>query len=642
MSLKLKQIRLTNWKCYRSQNITFDLDSDRNISIVFGQNGSGKTSLMEAILWCLYGGDAIEKKVIKKYFHRQNEDKEPAQEMRVELNFVQENRNYFITRTAKLEPRGKELNVSVEEAVYNEDGQQKNNSREYIGALLPRSIRDFFCFDGVKIEQYARVTQTTEAKQAIEKVLGIPELRNLRYDTELALKELDKQLNRASSYRPELKQKTQAIADLDYEIVLKKSQLTKAREEERETIQIYQDVLQRASQIEDLKHQLDRLEEIEGKRSILQLKLDSAKTEVNGWMRKASIPLLLDFVQATIDDLQITTFQSTKKVVSIATLQDILKNETCLCGRCFDTESRNYILQQIEELQSLGNLADEMIAKDNLKGSLQGILSTSYASFDSLLLKRDELEEEIDDIDRQIKSLKQDTAGTNREEAAEIWKKVGMTEQKVQSIQDKISRLTREIDREEKQAESLRNEVTKLASQNKITETLSKQVTLARGLRDAANELIEWHIDRSREVITQSTSDRYCQVTNKPDEYTGVEITEDYTLGIRTVTGQLLQPDVLSAGEKEALAFAFITGLNQASQTSTPLIMDTPFGHLDALHQRKIIDSLPNLNSQVIVLATDRDFPEELLNLIRPHVAEIMKIQRLHPEEDASTIDREG
>ncbi len=73
--------------------------------------------------------------------------------------------------------------------------------------------------------------------------------------------------------------------------------------------------------------------------------------------------------------------------------------------------------------------------------------------------------------------------------------------------------------------------------------------------------------------------------------------------------------------------------------TCVPLIMDTPFGHLDQEHQKNIINSLPNLNSQVIILATDRDLPDPLLNLLRPHTTDILKIHRLAADEDASVIE---
>ncbi|MFM6403649.1 MAG: chromosome segregation protein SMC, partial [Microcystis sp.] len=81
------------------------------------------------------------------------------------------------------------------------------------------------------------------------------------------------------------------------------------------------------------------------------------------------------------------------------------------------------------------------------------------------------------------------------------------------------------------------------------------------------------------------------------------------------------------------------TGLNQITDTCVPLIMDTPFGHLDKEHQKNIINSLPNLNSQVIILATDRDLPDRLLNLLLPYTTDIFKIHRLAANEDASVIE---
>lgn len=181
-------------------------------------------------------------------------------------------------------------------------------------------------------------------------------------------------------------------------------------------------------------------------------------------------------------------------------------------------------------------------------------------------------------------------------------------------------------------------EIETLGGQNKQTVTLVKQIKLAQGLRDAANELIEWCIDDRKQTIERTTSEIHRQVTNKPDEYRGVSIADNYTLRVKTAIGELINPESLSAGEKEALAFAFITGLNLASETAAPLIMDTPFGHLDMQHKKNIVNALPNLPSQVIVLATDRDFQGDLLQQLRYNVAEILNIRR-DADEDLSTVE---
>jgi DNA sulfur modification protein DndD len=641
MTLRLKQIRLTNWKCYPSQNITFNLHPDKKIQIIFGNNGNGKTSLMEAILWCLYG-DIVPKETLKNYFYRGKDDSPPELEMRVELNFTKNEKNYFISRAAKLRLNGSTLYPVIEEPIYYEDGQIKgNNGRIYIEALLPSSIRDFFCFDGLKIEQYTRMTQTKEAKEAIEKVLGIPELRNLRDDTEKALQQLENRLNKAEGTSKDFRDKMQKLRELEEEIDIQKDQLKNAKNDEKAAVIIYQDAQERASQIESLRDKLEEINNLDKKLIGLQTQLNTLQKSIDSWLKKASIPLMINFVQEMVDDLQVTSLKSNSKTNSTAILRAILHDETCLCGRCLDQNSRDFILQQIAELElsEVSNAAKT--EKDNLRIDLQGIIrdNAKFSSYSQLLLQRDRLEDEIEEINQHIKLLKQDTKDINQDSVSKIWRKVGESEQKTKMVQERIEQLQRDIEKQEKQLENLRKEVEVLASENQTTAMLSNQVKMARGLKNATNELIEWHIDNSQKMINQVTSDRYLQVTNKPDEYVGVEVTEEYTLGIRTITGKLLNPDVLSAGEKEALAFAFITGLNQITDTSIPLIMDTPFGHLDKKHQQNIINSLPNLNSQVIILATDRDLTENLLNLLRPHTADILKIHRLAADEDASVIE---
>jgi DNA sulfur modification protein DndD len=644
MTLRLKQIRLTNWKCYPSQNITFNRHPDRKIQIIFGNNGHGKTSLMTAILWCLYGGDIVSKETLKTYFYRGKDDSSSAEEkeMRVELNFTKNEKNYFISRTAKLKVNGSTFYPSVEEALFYEDGTMKgSNSREYIEALLPKSIRDFFCFDGLKIEQYAQITQTKEAKEAIEKVLGIPELRNLRDDTEKALQELEKRLNKAEGTSQKFTDKLQQLRELEEEIYLQQGQLKNAKDSEKEAIIIYQDAQERASQIESLRDKLEEKNYLDKNRIELQPQLNNVQKDIDSWLKKASIPLLINFVQEMVDDWQVTSLKSTSKTNSTAFLKAILDDESCLCGRCLDKNSRDFILQQIAELESLEVDKATIIEKEQIRFHLQGIIrdNAKFSNYSQLLLKRDRLEEEIEEINQHIKQLNKETTGINQDSANEIWRKVGESEQKIKRSEERIERLQKEIETQEKQLENLRKEVEILASENQTTLMLSNQVKMARGLKNATNELIEWHIDNSRKRINQVTSDRYLQVTNKPDEYVRVEVTEEYTLGIRTITGKLLNPDVLSAGEKEALAFAFITGLNQITDTCVPLIMDTPFGHLDEKHQKNIIKSLSNLNSQVIILATDRDLPDPLLNLLLPYTTDMFKIHRLAADEDASTIE---
>src|SRR3989344_4456757 len=53
----IKQIRLKNYRCYKKAEIKFGLESQskRNINLATGEIKAGKTTLFNAVGWCLYG-----------------------------------------------------------------------------------------------------------------------------------------------------------------------------------------------------------------------------------------------------------------------------------------------------------------------------------------------------------------------------------------------------------------------------------------------------------------------------------------------------------------------------------------------------------------------------------------------------------
>ena len=54
--MKLRSLSLGNFRqFYGEQEITFSDDEKQNVTIVHGENGSGKTALLNAFKWCLYG-----------------------------------------------------------------------------------------------------------------------------------------------------------------------------------------------------------------------------------------------------------------------------------------------------------------------------------------------------------------------------------------------------------------------------------------------------------------------------------------------------------------------------------------------------------------------------------------------------------
>jgi DNA sulfur modification protein DndD len=641
MAIKLRSIYFKNWRCYKNQKLDFNLNNSKKIWIVFGQNGFGKTSILEAIQWCLYGSDFLGPSQLLECFNRVAIKENPELDLVVQVTFECDCSTYRISRTAYRKVRGQRPYAEPREPLFQKDGINLSDVRAHIAELLPNASKEFFLFDGVEIKRYAQRIHTKETHEAIERILGIPELRNLRHDAKRASDKFQKKLSDSEAANDEYKQLNNQLQNVREKIDNKKEQYERVEQEYNDAVKIYESSQERANQIDSLRGKLDQLKNLESKQKYFKNELNKAENQIKTAYKQASIPLLLDLVQEVADEIDSSITTTPQRSGSVAQLKGLLQADTCLCGRCIDESVRQHIRERIKQ-NSKTNFSQDALQKKELRDDLVTLSRFNPPNFNQLLSDRDRLYEEIEEVMQATDRLKEQTEGINEQEAQEIWRKVGEAKQQIQQKQSERENLTREIESLRQEEEKLYRETEELLGYGKETATLAQQVKLARGLGHAAEELIEWRTKECKETIEKRTSEIHRRVTNKPDEYTGIKIKDKYTLEITTVSGDVLNPETLSAGEKEALAFAFIAGLNLASGRAAPLIMDTPFGHLDTGHQKNLVNSLPDLPSQVVVLATDRDFPDDLLQGIRDDVAEIFHIRRLSATEDASVVEVEG
>ena len=60
----LESIKLVNFRQFRNETISFAQDQDKNVTIILGENGTGKTTFAQAFFWCLYGETNFSDKII--------------------------------------------------------------------------------------------------------------------------------------------------------------------------------------------------------------------------------------------------------------------------------------------------------------------------------------------------------------------------------------------------------------------------------------------------------------------------------------------------------------------------------------------------------------------------------------------------
>ena len=163
--MKLRSIRLKNFRQFYGETPRLDFtaaSTERNVVVIHGSNGSGKTALLNAFTWALYTeftrGFQYPDDLINKRALREAKPKDTV-EAWVEVAFEHGDWQYVLRRTAT-----KRRNDDQWEAEHDPiaslqacgtDGQWKAEARvsDAIGRILPKDLHGYFFFDGERIER---------------------------------------------------------------------------------------------------------------------------------------------------------------------------------------------------------------------------------------------------------------------------------------------------------------------------------------------------------------------------------------------------------------------------------------------------------------------------------------------------------
>ena len=60
----LRSIKLENFRQFVDEQIDFSTDPEQNVTLIIGENGTGKTTFAQAFFWCLYGETSFTDKIL--------------------------------------------------------------------------------------------------------------------------------------------------------------------------------------------------------------------------------------------------------------------------------------------------------------------------------------------------------------------------------------------------------------------------------------------------------------------------------------------------------------------------------------------------------------------------------------------------
>lgn len=622
----LRRIQMENFKIFYGKNTLDFLDGDNNVILVQGDNGHGKTTIMESIFWALYGKEKRHEKLINptfaKMINNMAQDK-GENNCSVTLNFDHDGKHYLLQRSVSTKRKSPSKNSDfTEEIKLRINGREETDVDGVITEIFPEDIAQFFFFDGETISRYAETNVSN--KETIEKALGLPYLKRAHEDAEVIKKTVEKDL-RGIKISPTIEKLEKEIESQDKKREDKAKMLGITEKilanlnTERDKLQMALDefeelkaIQERVNDLEEFGQELDKEEEGH-KESEGQFITAIPSLIVRGALRKAVEDIGNIKEQSITDRINQGRIMDQKEF-----LEHLITTGYCLCGSEFTGDSlerlkamTDALKEQLEQIRPVptdryawtqGDMADAMFRVKTLEAEM--------VNLPKLEAKRDYIDDNRRRIskalDHEHENLSAHSAANAREK--EVFDRLNKMTQDRAVYTSKRDELKDELEAIERSQLDSENQLRKeLEMQNQDTLKLSRQIDLIDRVLNTFSDIIERSAENKRKRIEEKGSKIFHEITNKPQEFLGLDIDkETFEVQVRVADGETVSTKRLSDGEKHVVALSFLGGIKESTSEGT-LIMDSPFGRLDQTHKSRLMERISDLGQQVVLLVTDED-----------------------------------
>ena len=228
--MRFDRVILKNYRQYKNIMLEFEKSLDTDIHIIEASNSVGKTNLLNALNWCLYGDEPHlandEHKLslcTESVLKEAHENGEPFCEVCVEVTGTDHDSTLKITRSVKVNSESGNIaskdNFIIEEKLVTGDTEYYENdtAKTRVEAIFPIGIREYFFFDGEQLLNYfGEKTNTSAIKDSIYSIAQINSVQEAHKHLEEIIKKYNKDIGDA---QPKLQQvfnkKEEAIKQRD-------------------------------------------------------------------------------------------------------------------------------------------------------------------------------------------------------------------------------------------------------------------------------------------------------------------------------------------------------------------------------------------------------------------------------------------
>lgn len=634
--MRLQSIELTNFRQFKDEKIQFAIDKNQNVTLIMGDNGSGKTSLAQAFFWCFYGTNSFQDKILLNRFVANNMIPNQKEMVCVRVYLEHKQEEYCVVRQQEYT---KQYNDSLkpQNSILAISKKDKNGNRTWLGTgkteslknieltntindIMPQDLSKYFFFDGEKIETLSKeISSGRKSNNFVEAVNSLTGLKATRN----ALNHLNPKLKGSVIGKLEdeyIGGSDKRIAELTEEIKKLKSEWQRADDDINSADE---SIKSNDLYIEELENKIKTYAEaanLQRTKTIRQNELKEHK-----WRKYQSLSRIYDNLNRdNLFDRFICEWPVKEALVILSnsdvsgkdipklhgdTIKYLLKQKQCICGTILEENSKEWeVLENLinylppESIStSIGNFIKRMKDKYQEKVYLLNDARSDFASILTLDEQISQCLEEIDEIDKKLNG--KDVS----REVNKLNELISKTKINTAQLRNNKSALEKRIGGFSVSIQSKETERDNLAKKSSQNASIALAKKYAEALYDKFN--VEY---TAKEIKTKENLQAYINENFKKFFNGSITLQIDDNYAVKVSVNDKFNSLETSTAQGIAVIFAFLAAIiriakeNSANETY-PVVMDAPLSTLDNQRIKIVCDTLPQIADQVIIFIKDTD-----------------------------------
>jgi len=630
--MRIERIVLRNYRQFKDVELTFDKRTEHDLHVLIGKNGSGKTNLLNAINWCMYHDEPHRSQQTQRLPVVNVKSIEEASDgdfLTVHCEIwanLAENKNIVVTREDVYrvnkdvtQPTLQRTNFDVKE--FNESGEAEVHEGEeaqaIVDRIVPKRIRDFFFFDGERLDNYFREVAGQNIRHAIFDICQIDLLDRIEDRMDKVLREITREAGRCSPAievaRKDDEEAKDKLKEVDQQIENCTSQIAKAKERIEECVN-------------GLRGSPDT-ERLEAKRGSLKMKhkekmslRDRKLEEKQGLLFEYGkfmplLPILGECLRA------IEEKRANKQVppsVDRGLLEDILKAGSCtVCGRALDSRAEEQVGDLLRHIEFSSAVVQHLLRMESPLRSFQERAVRFRDEIEKVTRETDGYEADLADVQASIAAIDKELSGYNADKLRSLHEERRTFEQTHDASQRMLGVLQERRTRLLNEVQETKNRLQAELDKEQRATTLRRQIRFASTALEIVKDTKQRIMGETRGKIEEQTKQLFLGLALKKRTFADVRIDEDYSISVLHTLGYECL-DSMSAAERELLALAFTLALHKVSGFDSPVLIDTPVARVADEHRANFGKTLldVSVNKQIILLFTSAEYSDDLSRVL--------------------------